>query len=138
MHWCFSSEKWIIIPKQRDNCQGELNLYQALGQRRWVKKRGGEVRGGLRGPTLLSSAFLSLLFFPTNWEVKKKNTGLAFPLNPWKCPWQVLLSSDLIIRELPSSLLLGWGKLIMKKKKLHVSINADRKLVKQNVSRRFC
>ena len=34
VHWCFSSEKWIIIPQQRDNCQGELNLYQALGQRR--------------------------------------------------------------------------------------------------------
>ena len=71
VHWCFSSEKWIIIPQQRDNCQGELNLYQALGQRRWVKKRAGKVKGGLRGPTLLSSAFLSLLLFPTNWELKK-------------------------------------------------------------------
>ena len=102
MHWCFSSEKWIIIPKQRDNCQGELNLYQALGQRRWVKKRAGKVKGGLRGPTLLSSAFLSLTF-PHKLRAQEKHTGLTFPLKPWKCPWQVLLSGDLIISELKSS-----------------------------------
>ena len=71
VHWCCSLEKWIIIPQQRDNCKRELSLCQAHGQRRWAKKRGGKVKGGLRGPTLLSSVFLSLLLFPTNWEVKK-------------------------------------------------------------------
>ena len=78
-------------------------------------------------------AFLCLplsFTFPHKLRGQEKHTGLAFPLNPWKCPWQVLLSGDLIISEL-TSLLLGRGKLLMKKKKLHVSINADRKLVKQ-------
>ena len=83
VHWCCSLEKWIIIPQQRDNCKRELSLCQAHGQRRWVKKRGGKVRGGLRGPTLLSSVFLSLLLFPTNWEVKK-NILTNISLKPMK------------------------------------------------------
>lgn len=76
-HFNFLSALVLFLRKMDYNTSAkrqltrELSLCQALGQRRWVKKRAGKVRGGLRGPTLLSSAFLSLSLFPTNWEVKK-------------------------------------------------------------------